>query len=445
MIQLLNQVITKPYALYSYRISADLVQLCRQNQGYFNQQVFWQAADGKRTYWGIQPRRFLVGQSSAAIKKFQRAFSQQWQNLTPAFSCQPVLLGGFPFDSRGKRAPFWQQLEQGYFILPQILFMQDKERTTVSLLVPTNQEVRPQLVTLVDQVDQILARQIGPQPVPAVHGEELAVNEWLQLVNQSVTAIMDHRLKKVVLARQLQLTADATFNAAEILQRLIFQQENTYHLLVQAGNRTFVGASPERLLKADARNFTTASVAGSIRRGKTPGEDEQLGQQLLTDHKNNHEHQLVVERIQQVLAKYATAVTVGQQRLLKNRDIQHIYHLISGRRKPGGAMLDLLAALHPTPALGGEPRQAALAWLAAREPAGRGMYGGPVGWLGLGADEGEFAVGLRSGVFSQHAGLLYAGCGIVAGSVAAKERRETGLKFQPMLRGVSDQWIINKH
>lgn len=118
MIQLLNQVITKPYALYSYRISADLVQLCRQNQGYFNQQVFWQAADGKRTYWGIQPRRFLVGQSSAAIKKFQRAFSQQWQNLTPAFSCQPVLLGGFPFDSRGKRAPFWQQLEQGYFILP---------------------------------------------------------------------------------------------------------------------------------------------------------------------------------------------------------------------------------------------------------------------------------------------------------------------------------------
>ena len=151
-----------------------------------------------------------------------------------------------------------------------------------------------------------------------------------------------------------------------------------------------------------------------------------------------------MQRIAKLLAPYTTTVTIGARQLLKNRDIQHIYHPLAGPRQAGSHLLDVVAALHPTPALGGEPRAAALAWLREHE-AGRGLYGAPVGWLSLGADEGEFVVGLRSGVFSAQAGRLYAGCGIVAASHAATERAETRLKFQPMLRGISDSWTIKRN
>lgn len=98
----------------------------------------------------------------------------------------------------------------------------------------------------------------------------------------------------------------------------------------------------------------------------------------------------------------------------------------------------VIKELHPSPALGGEPKQLSMTWLADKEPTGRGLYGGPIGWCDLMTDNGEFAVGIRSGVISQTNVLLYAGCGIVPESTPEAEYLETALKFQPMLRGVKE-------
>ena len=122
--------------------------------------------------------------------------------------------------------------------------------------------------------------------------------------------------------------------------------------------------------------------------------------------------------------------------LLKNRDIQHLYVPIIGQRQKAFRFLQGIQQLHPTPALGGEPKELALNWLNEHEKLARGLYGAPIGWIALKEDVGEFAVGIRSAILNKNTGFLYAGCGIVADSQAELERIETKIKFQPMLRGI---------
>lgn len=435
--------LTSKYAFYTYPIEGNVIDILRHPiEG---SHMFWQSADQSRIYLGIEPLKQLIGKSIAQISLFQDQFQHKVVNLTPSITSQPILLGGFPFDADGRPEHFWGKLEKGYFILPQILFWQQEKKAYVTLLVQVSGDVEAKLNQLASQATNVLqATTMDKASLPSLSSRELALPQWMRLVNDSVKAIEKQQLKKVVLARQLELLTTSEFNPEKILLRLVSQQPNTYCFLLDDGTRAFVGATPERLLRADKNSFRTASVAGSIARGETPAADDQLGQALLNDHKNEYEHQVVVQRITRIMEKFTDNLTIGERQLLKNRDIQHIYHPFIGQRKAGVKLLDVLKALHPTPALGGEPRSLAMKWLAEKEPAGRGLYGGPIGWLGLAEDCGEFAVGLRSGIFGKTKGLLYAGCGIVAESQAEKERYETGLKFQPMLRGVNDKWTTNE-
>lgn len=146
-----------------------------------------------------------------------------------------------------------------------------------------------------------------------------------------------------------------------------------------------------------------------------------------------------MKKLTKQLANYTEGnLSVSNKKLLKNRDIQHLHLTISGIRKPKVSLFDVTQALHPSPALGGEPKELAIQWLAKKEPSGRGLYGAPIGWCDVMEDIGEFAVGIRSGVFCENAGRLYAGCGIVGDSDPEEERQETHVKFQPMLRGVKE-------
>ena len=434
------------YAAYTIPLPAgSLGDLVARSAAYAGGRAVFAAADQSLTLFGAKPLRVWQDLTPARLRQIQQELQPQWVDLTPGGGVAPCLMGGLPFDLAGQPAKFWADLATGYVILPQLLFKQTPTGKTVTLLAPVSAHLAADLQELADQVSALLVadRPVSAAP-PAVTGTELAVADWMQLVDRSVAAIQAGQLRKVVLARQLAVTTGAHFDPVAILHRLAAQQVNTYRFLVESPQRAFVGATPERLVKATATEYLTASVAGSAPRGATPAADQQLGAALLADPKNQVEHQIVVQRIAKLLAPYTTAVTIGARQLLKNRDIQHIYHPLAGPRQAGSHLLDVVAALHPTPALGGEPRAAALAWLREHE-AGRGLYGAPVGWLSLGADEGEFVVGLRSGVFSAQAGRLYAGCGIVAASHAATERAETRLKFQPMLRGISDSWTIKRN
>jgi len=140
--------------------------------------------------------------------------------------------------------------------------------------------------------------------------------------------------------------------------------------------------------------------------------------------------------VREALKNHCTSVYVSAMpQLLKLKNVQHLKTPIAGELIPGRCILDVMADLHPTPAVGGFPRQAALEAIQNTEKLDRGWYAGPLGWVGAGG-HGEFAVALRSGLIDGSKATLFAGCGIVSNSDPQAEYAESGLKFQVMLRGL---------
>jgi isochorismate synthase len=178
------------------------------------------------------------------------------------------------------------------------------------------------------------------------------------------------------------------------------------------------------------------ALAGSAPRGATEEEDQRLGNELLQNLKNQEEHRVVVTTIHDVLANSCSRVWVADTpHLLKLKNIQHLETAITGSLLPGHSILEAIEDLHPTPAVGGFPRQSALAAIRAYEQLDRGWYAGPIGWIGA-SGNGEFAVALRSALVDGNQATLFAGCGIVAASQPESEFAESCLKLEVMLRGL---------
>jgi menaquinone-specific isochorismate synthase len=177
-------------------------------------------------------------------------------------------------------------------------------------------------------------------------------------------------------------------------------------------------------------------LAGSIGRGKTPTEDAVLALELLNSAKNQHEHALVVESIRRRLAPLTSQLTISAQpTVLQLGYIQHLFTPIHATLNQSDGVLPILQNLHPTPALGGQPRELAMPFISQAEPVPRGWYGAPVGWLDHNLD-GAFSVAIRSAITQDRRVWLYAGAGIVANSDPQAEWEETALKFKPMLNAL---------
>jgi menaquinone-specific isochorismate synthase len=424
----------------------DLIQLYAGAKEIADERFYWQSSDQNTAFLGIgivkryeNPSLSCFDEERQKLKIQHFQPSDEWMKAT--------LLGAFPFDEHYSDVTTWGKLGTGLFVLPQILFRKRKNEYGVVLSVEiavgeTYDSLVQKFRQLKQQVDQFIScfsQGQSKNMVPTLlQQKELAVPQWLNAVDETVSAIraQESPLEKVVLARQMKIITEEEIDTSDVLARLAQQQSNTY-LFSFEDDYSFIGATPERLLQATPTHFETVSIAGSAPRGKTPEEDQQIAASLLTDPKNTHEHQVVVNRLEQALSSLLAEGFHSEKRsIIQNRDIQHLFVPLSGKRKPAVSFLEAVAKLHPTPALGGEPKTDALAWIRDHEPASRGLYGGPIGWLGIQEDVGEFAVAIRSGVLHKSEGVLYAGCGIVADSVAEEERQETALKFQPMLRGL---------
>ena len=260
-----------------------------------------------------------------------------------------------------------------------------------------------------------------------------AKEEWLAAVAAAVDAIRAGELEKAVLARTVEISAPGGFAPGAALRYLERHYPECYIFAVAQGDRCFLGATPERLVRLEAGQVAVACLAGSIGRGRTPDEDRRLGEALLGSAKDRHEHQVVLDAIMEGLSPWCTHVSAAPEPvLLKFANVQHLYTPVHGRLRNGATVLDLAAALHPTPAIGGRPAGKALALIRRLEACSRGWYSGPVGWIdGLG--QGEFAVALRSALLAGDQAWLYAGCGIVAHSDPEVEFAESCLKLRPML------------
>ncbi|NET40385.1 MAG: isochorismate synthase, partial [Cyanothece sp. SIO1E1] len=223
-----------------------------------------------------------------------------------------------------------------------------------------------------------------------------------------------------------------------ILDRLRNRFPSCYTFSYSAGEEgTFLGATPELLIRVRDGRLRADAIAGSTGRGHSAGEDAALGAGLLNSEKDGREHQSVVRSIVNRLAELGLTSEVGSRpRLLKLPNVQHLFTPVEAELPKDVHILDIIQNLHPTSAVGGSPRDAACSQISQFESFVRGPYAGPVGWFDAKGD-GEFVVGIRSGILRGSSLRLYSGAGIVEGSMPASEKRETDLKFRAM-RAVLD-------
>ncbi|RUL56562.1 isochorismate synthase [Lysinibacillus antri] len=412
---------------------------------------------GKRFFWQNREKTLtLVGLGHAYIiennednERFD-LIEDEWKALTKnivkeASELQPILFGGFSFDPKNDKKGEWEGFPQSHFAVAtyQLVLRNDKAYVSIHL-VTENEHSLEEFDRLRTERDHLIhAAQVRElknyeKPVMTKY-DEVNKDKYLQSIDTVTSLIKDNWAQKVVIARSLEMQFAQSVSSPQVLSQVMNEQPESYLFGLERDNLLFFGASPERLVKVENGYGYSSCVAGSIKRGKTAEEDKQLGDSLLQDQKNLGEHRYVVEMIAETFAKNCTQFKVPKHpKLLKIRDIQHLYTPVEGKLSKDATILQLVKHLHPTPALGGVPRMKALAMIRQYESMNRGLYAAPIGWVDS-EGNGEFAVAIRSAALVDNCAYLYAGGGIVADSEPNSEYEETLVKFRPMLRALGGQ------
>jgi len=255
-------------------------------------------------------------------------------------------------------------------------------------------------------------------------------------VSSILEIIQSEHLSKIVLADTLDVRKNHDFNLLQSLNNLRQLHPNCHVFSSSNGQgQSFIGASPERLISIHKQQLITDALAGSAPRGKTPIEDAANANKLVNNTKEKHEHKLVLDFITQHLSQLGLFPQVLAPRLRQLSNIQHLWTPITAVVPTNIHPLQIIAKLHPTPAVAGAARDIACTEIRRYENFERGLYAAPLGWVDA---EGncEFIVGIRSALIDGNYARLYAGAGIVAGSDPHKEFAEVQLKLQALLKAL---------
>lgn len=261
--------------------------------------------------------------------------------------------------------------------------------------------------------------------------------DYRAAVQRGLDVIATGEVEKIVLARQVEVSADRALHPLTVLNGLRQRFPDCYAFSLANGRGdSFIGASPERLVRVSRGVLETEALAGTTRRGQNAAEDEAAGAALLASEKDRREQAMVLASITRRLQQLGvTAEHAAEPGLRRLANVQHLHTPVRAVLPDGVRLLDVLRELFPTPAVGGTPRAAAMTRIREIETFSRGLYGGTVGWLNA-RGGGEFLVGIRSALVREHRALVYAGAGIVAGSTPEKEFAETELKFRALLEAL---------
>lgn len=355
----------------------------------------------------------------------------------------PLLIGGGAFFDHAPDSQAWASFPAAVLILPRLALIHSDGAAWLSVNLPVeNSETAAATLRRAQSLAEATLKQLQtlrPDAPTPFEPDYLPGNKthWEHTIQKALACIHSGALRKVVLACQQTLLTTHPAEPVSLLTTLAATCPRCFRFLFEFHPGTaFAGATPERLVAVQQHTFRTAAVAGSIGRSEITAQDEALGQQLLASAKDQHEHALVVQYMRAHLQAIAASLNIAPTpQLLRLPNIQHLWTEITGTLRPGQGALDVVQALHPTPAVGGLPAQAALQFIQQHEGFERGWYAGPIGWMDA-AGNGDFAVAIRSALFHPDKITFFGGAGIVAASQPEREWEETGLKMQFLLNNL---------
>jgi len=351
----------------------------------------------------------------------------------------PVWVGGFAFDEDGGAESHWSSLPPALLFLPRLSIARVEGRCHLTLSAVIEPGADPETeraaveARLAGLSDASLPM-LDPSPAAGTRVRSVrSPGDFERAVERGVERIRDGDFEKVVLAREVEVVSGAAHDTAALYGALRDLFPACFCFCVGTPEAAFVGASPELLVRRSGAVAATVALAGSTRRSADPAVDDHLGEQLLRSDKDRHEHEIVAQRIDRILRPHSVWVEPAESPgLVTVANIQHLATPIHAQLAEPRSAVELATLLHPTPAVGGEPREAAVPAIAELERMDRGWYAGPVGWMDA-AEDGEFCVAIRSALIRDRTARLFSGCGIVADSDAAAELAESEIKLEALL------------
>lgn len=399
-----------------------------------NQEIFsyFESADGKIQWLGIgSTSRFYPDSSSdrfAQVKDWYDSLKKRFTQKTDLSKI--AIFGGFSFDDRYDPSGVYGEWSAGVFILPRVIFKIHDNDIFISEIKQHSFDDE----SIENTIDEIIDLAQKQKNLHSYSIQDLDP-DWPQQVDQLASQIKHSQtLTKVVLGRFKKGAIKGQLDPVLVLKALRALNKTTYHFILKIREQVFISSTPERLFKIEGEQFQTAAVAGTIQRGNDQLSDNKFALELFKDKKNRQEHQIVVNEIYQRIKQFADDISKQDQpMILKNQTVQHLYTPMSAKLNQKVNLFDIIKIMHPTPALGGSPKDEAVKLIESLEVQSRGLFGSPIGYITFDSDC-EMIVGIRSMYLNGQNFLMFAGAGIMPDSVGRSEFQETELKFQPMIK-----------
>lgn len=447
-----NDTMLQEYLALSISVpSVDLLAVIEQDKYKDGFQYYWEKPNDE---FSIAASGELERITSKGESRFKDSSSRGKEVLSRVHHFSGIkhqnavvhLFGGFSFFDENDSTT-WDSFQSSSFTLPEWMIIKEGSSCILTFLIKLDREcsldenyssIQKRLFALehITSAEQYsLSTEVDKEfklDVPGNDSKEYY--KWIETIRKAKKAIQKEEFEKVVLARQLTIKLNQKIKDTHILNRLRFQYPDCYSFLIrQNAESSFIGSTPERLASFNSKFVLTEGLAGSTSRGKTASEDAILEYNLLHSSKDLHEHEIVLDAIEENLEYYSDHVQHPRSPMVKKlSNVQHLYTPITAKIRNGVSRTEVLKTLHPTPAVGGFPREEAVSFIKQNEDFNRGWYASPIGWINAHGN-GEFIVAIRSGLIKNEEVRFFAGCGIVEDSDPEKEWEETNLKFIPML------------
>ncbi len=395
-----------------------------------------------RIFWSGRDDRMMTAAVGSADRCFGgpdagfHTLRAQLDRIMPHSDTRARYFGGFRFDPDAAVESEWDAFGTFTFTLPrlEVAMRGDHAVLACNVILPRD---AGRLEAIRESIEALSFPYETPEdelPLPISRADAPDRAGWERSVDGALDAVRRERYQKIVLARRADFGFAESVDPFRLLRKLRAATANSFYFGFQyREGEAFVGATPERLFRRSGRRIWTEAVAGTRPRGLNEEDDRRLLQDLLESEKDQREHAFVRDSIRESLVPLCDSFHIDP--VASEMKLSRGWHLVSrsrGMLKEGVHGSEVMAALHPTPAVGGSPTAAALKAIRDVEPFDRGWYTGPVGWIG--SHGAEFAVALRCGMVRGKRLSLYSGAGIVEGSEPDAEWNEIEQKISDFIK-----------